>query len=87
MNTIVNKFLWTGDKFMPEMHSKQPSFTYSACSPFIKNNKKIIMIKKNRRFKIYQNELHKACFQHDMAYGYLKDLNRRTAADKAFHYC
>ena len=31
---------------------------------------------------IYQNELDKACFQHDMAYGDFKDLYRRTAADK-----
>ena len=31
---------------------------------------------------IYRNELDKACFQHDMAYGDFKDLARRTAADK-----
>ena len=31
---------------------------------------------------IFQNELDKACFQHDMAYGNFKDLNRRTFADK-----
>ena len=31
---------------------------------------------------IYQNELDKACFQHDMAYGDFKDLTRRTASDK-----
>ena len=24
-------------QFMPEMHLKQPGFTYSACSPFTKN--------------------------------------------------
>ena len=30
MNEIVNKFSLVGDKFMPEMHLKQPSFTYSA---------------------------------------------------------
>ena len=30
---------------------------------------------------IYQNELDKACFQHDMAYGDFKDLNRRTFAE------
>ena len=29
----------------------------------------------------YKNELDKACFQHDMAYGNFKDLKRRTAAD------
>ena len=37
MNEIVNKFLLTGDKFMPEMHLKQPEFTYNACRPFTKN--------------------------------------------------
>ena len=31
---------------------------------------------------IYQNELDKACFQHDITYGDFKDLNRRTASDK-----
>ena len=30
MNEIINKFLLIGDKFMPEMHLKQPTFTYSA---------------------------------------------------------
>ena len=34
---------------------------------------------------IYQNELDKACFQHDMAYGDFKDLARRTASDKIMH--
>ena len=37
MNEIVNKFLLAGDKFMPEMHLKQPGFTCSACGPFTKN--------------------------------------------------
>ena len=37
MNEVVNKFLLVGDKFMPEMHLKQPGFTYSACGPFTKN--------------------------------------------------
>ena len=37
MNEIVKKFLLAGDKFMPEMHLKQPDFTYSACEPFTKN--------------------------------------------------
>ena len=34
---------------------------------------------------IYQNELDKACFQHDKAYGDFKDLTRRTASDKILH--
>ena len=38
MNEIVNKVLLAGDKFMPEMHLKQPGFTYSAYGPFTKNN-------------------------------------------------
>ena len=51
MNEIVNKFLLVGDKFMPEMHLKQPGFTYSACGPFTKNKEKmeiqILFIKMN----------------------------------------
>ena len=39
MNEIVNKFLLAGDKFMPEMHLRQPGFTYKACGPFIKRKK------------------------------------------------
>ena len=34
MNKIISKFLLTGDKFMPELHLKQPGFTYSACESF-----------------------------------------------------
>ena len=41
MNEIINKFLLVGDKFMPEMHLKQPGFTYSACGPFIKSKERI----------------------------------------------
>ena len=37
MNNINNKFLLTGDKFMPETHLKKPGFTYSACGPYTKN--------------------------------------------------
>ena len=37
MNEIVNTFLLAGDKFMYEMHLRQPRFTYSACGPFNKN--------------------------------------------------
>ena len=41
MNEIVNTFLLAGDKFMPEMHLKQPGFTFSACGPFTKNKERI----------------------------------------------
>ena len=41
MNEIINKYLFAGDKFMPEVHLRQPGFTYSACGPFTKNKKRI----------------------------------------------
>ena len=83
MNNITNKFLLTGDKFMVEMHLRQPQCTYRACGPFTKNKKRIQKFKNTGDTKyIYRNELDKACFQHDMAYGDFKDLPRRTVAYK-----
>ena len=84
MNNIINKFLLTGVKFMPDMHLKQPELTYSACGPFTKNKERTEKFMKigNTGF-IYRNELDKPCFQHDMAYGKAKDLIRRTQSDKA----
>ena len=43
MNEIVNMFLFVSDKFVPEMHLKQPDFTYSACGPFTKNKGRLEM--------------------------------------------
>ena len=83
MNEIVNTFLLAGDKFMPEMHLKQLGFIYSACGPFTKNKERIQKFKETGDASyIYKNELDKACFQHDMAYGVFKDLARRAASDK-----
>ena len=83
MNETVHKFLLAGNKFMLEMHLKQPGFTYSACRPFTKNKERIQKFKETGDTSyIYKNELDKACFQHDMAYGDFKDLARRTASDK-----
>ena len=83
MNKIINNFLLVGDKFMSEMHLRQPSFTYSACGSFTKNKERIknFMQSGNTDF-INKNELDKACFQHDMAYGKPKDLVKRTQSDK-----
>ena len=50
MNEIVNTFLLAEDKFMPEMHLRQPGFTYSACGTFTKNKESVKRLKKNRRF-------------------------------------
>ena len=69
---------------------RQPGFTYSACGPLTKNKERIkkFMLSSNTDF-IYKNELDKACFQHDMAYGKSKELVKRTQSgkvlrDKAF---
>ena len=52
---------------MPEMHLKEPAFTYSARGPFSKNKERIQKFKETRDTKhIYRNELDKSCFQHDM---------------------
>ena len=67
---------------MPEIHLKQPRFTYSARGPFTKR-KRIQKFKETGDSRyIYQNKPDKACFQHDMAYGDFKDLTRRTVSDK-----
>ena len=83
MNEIINKFLLVGDKFMAEIHLRQPGFTYSPCGPFTKNKERIkrFMQSGNTDF-IYKNELDKACFQQAMAYGKSKDLVERTQSDK-----
>ena len=68
---------------MPEMHLKQPAFTCSACGTFAKNKERIQKFKERGDINyIYKNELDKACFQYDMAYGNFKFLARRKASDK-----
>ena len=79
MNEIVKKFLLAGEKFMSEMHIRQPAalgkpgFTYSTCIPFTIKKERIQKIQRNRRCKIYQNKLIKVCFQLDMTYGDFKE--------------
>ena len=83
MNEIVNKFLLANDKFMPEMHLRQPGFTHSVCGPFSKNKERIQKFKEaGDTSYIYKNELDKSCFHQDMAYGDFKDLTKRTIVDK-----
>ena len=61
MNEIVNKFLLAGDKFMTQMHLRQPGFTYSACGPFTKNKERIQTFKEAADTSyIYKSELDKA---------------------------
>ena len=83
MNNVINKFLLLGDNFMPEIHLRQPQFTYSAYGPFTKHEERIQKFKETGDTNyIYMNELDKACFTHDAAYSDSKDLTKRTIADK-----
>ena len=83
MGQIINKFLLAGDKFMPEMHLRQPQSTYSACGSFTKHKQRIKKFKETGDTNyIYKNELDKAWFAHDAAYSDSKNLTKRTSADK-----
>ena len=53
MNEIVNKFILAGEKFTPEMHLKQPRFTYSACGPLLKTKIELKSLKKREIQDIY----------------------------------
>ena len=82
MNKIINKFLLTGDKFMPKLHLKQPGFIYSAFGPFTKHRERIQKFRETGTLKhLYRNELDKACFAHDAAYSDDKYLAKRTISD------
>ena len=68
---------------MPEMHLKQPGFTYSACGPFTKNKERFEkFMQTGNTDHIDKNDLGKTCFQHEMAYGKFKDLAKITQSDK-----
>ena len=83
MNNGINKFLLLGDKFMPEIHLRQPQFTYNACGPFTRYEERIQKFKETGDTNyVYKNELNKACFVHDATYSDSKDLTKRTVADK-----
>ena len=78
MNKLINKCLLAGDKFMPEMHLRQPQFVYSACGPFTRHKERIKKFEQTGDTRyIYRNELDKACFQHDSAYADHKYLLNR----------
>ena len=66
MNKIVNKFLLARDKFMRELHLRQPGYIYSCCGLFNKHRERI------KKFK----EIH------DAAYSDSKGLAKRTVSDK-----
>ena len=81
MNNVINKFLLAGDKFMPEMHLRQPQFIYSSCGPFTRHKERIKEFKRTSdTCYIYRNELDKACFQQSSVYPDHQDLINRTEA-------
>ena len=83
MNKIIKGFLLNGDKFMPELHLKQPGFTYCACGPFTKHGERIQKFREADNLKhLYRNGLGKACFAHDATYSVSKNLAKRTISDK-----
>ena len=79
----MNTFLLLGDTFIPEMQLKHSSFTYSGCDPFSRDKERI---EKFMQTGNTGNELHKACFQHDMAYGKSKDLAKKAQSHKILRY-
>ena len=82
MNKIINKFLLTGDKFVPELHLKLSGFTYSACGKFAKHRESIQNFRETGNLNnLDRNELNKACFSYDAAHSDSKDLAKRTIPD------
>ena len=56
MNKVINKFLLTVNKLMPELHSKHPGFAYSACGPITKHREKIKKIRETGSLNhLYRN--------------------------------
>ena len=68
---------------MPEMHLRQPQFTYSASGPFTKHKQRIQkFMQAGDTNYIYKNELDKACFAHNAAYSDSRNLIKLTAVNK-----
>ena len=67
-----------GDKFMPELHLRQPGFIYNGCRPFTKHRERIHKIRETGNLKhIYENEVDEACFAHDMANSDSRNLTKK----------
>ena len=87
MIKILKNFLLTGDKSMPELHSKQTGFTYSTYGPLTKHCEGIQKLSKTSNLKhLYRNELDEACFAHDATYSDSKDVAKRTISHNILKY-
>ena len=73
----------TGDKFIPELHLKQPGFTYSVCGPFAENVERIQKFWQAGNLKhLYRSELDEACLAHDAIYSDSDDLAKTAISEK-----
>ena len=76
MNKTIKTFLLIGDTSMPELHLKQPDFTYLACGPFTKHCERIQKLRETDNVKhLYRNKLDKASFAYYVAYSDSKELS------------
>ena len=83
MNKIINTFLLTGNKFMPELHLKQPGFTYCASGLFTKHRKGTQKFRETGNLKhLSINELGKPCFAHDAACSDSKNVVKRNISSR-----
>ena len=80
MNKISNKFLLTGDEFMPELHLKQTGLRYSSYSAVTIHRGRI------QRYSNLKNELGKSCFVHDAEFSDSKDLAKTTISDQILKF-
>ena len=83
MNEIMDKFLLHGNKFTPEVHLRQPEFTYSACWSFTKNKKRIQESKLTGNLRYtYQIESDKSRFRYGMTFEDFHDFPRKATSAK-----
>ena len=67
MHRTNYKLLLNGDKFMKELHLKQPGFIYGDCGPFTKHRERIYKFRERSNLKhLYRNEIDRGCFAHEL---------------------
>ena len=85
MNKVIKKRLLTGDKVMPELHLKQPRFTYNACGPITTHRERIQTFREIGNLKhLYRNESDKACSKRTISDKVLKDRAHEIARNRSY---
>ena len=83
MNEIVNKLLLAGDKFIPEMHLKQPDLLTVLVDHLLKTKKEFKNLKKQEIQAIFTKmNLIRLVFNMMWHMEILKILKKRKASDK-----